>query len=92
MNFKIERLAGSESELVLNLCGRIRSEELDTIRDSMAEETQNIALDLTEITLADRSAVTFLAKCELQGVQLRNAPPFLANWIALERRQLTEGR
>jgi hypothetical protein len=92
MNFKIERVARSESDLVLSLCGRIRSEELDTIRDSMAKETQNFALDLTEIVLADRSAVTFLAKCELHGIQLRNPPAFLAKWIAMERRQLTKKR
>jgi anti-anti-sigma regulatory factor len=92
MNFKIERMVGTEKELVLSLCGRIRSEELDTIRDSMAKETEKIALDLTEITLADRSAVSFLAKCELQGIQLRNPPAFLAKWIALERRQLAKGR
>jgi hypothetical protein len=88
MNFKIERVQGGESEVVLNLCGRIQSEQLDTIKESIEEETRSIVLDLTQITLADRPSVIFLAKCELRGIEIRNAPTFLAKWIAKERKQM----
>lgn len=91
MSFKIERVPRSENEVVLNLCGRIQSSQVDTIRDSIAKETANIVLDLTQITLADRPAAIFLAKCEIDGIEIRNAPAFLAEWIARERRKISTG-
>jgi hypothetical protein len=33
------------------------------------------------VTLAGRDAATFLAVCELKGIELRNCPPFLRGWI-----------
>ena len=88
MNFKIERVRGNESEVVLNLCGRIQLEQLDTIKRSIDVEAQTIVLDLTEITIADRPSVIFLAECELRGIEIRNAPAFLTQWIAKEEKQM----
>jgi hypothetical protein len=89
MNFRIERRVGSENEVVLNLCGRIHSDQLATIKESMGLEPRSIVLDLTEITIADRHAAVFLAKCEAQGMELRNTPAFLSEWIAREKSQMT---
>jgi hypothetical protein len=88
MNFRIERRLGSGDEVVLNLCGRIHSDQLATIKESMRLEPGSIVLDLTEITLADRPAVVFLARCEAQGMERRNTPAFLSEWIAKEKTQM----
>jgi hypothetical protein len=39
-------------------------------------------LDLREITLVDREAVSYLALCEFRGIRLRNCPPYVREWIA----------
>lgn len=90
MIFKVERVRESEIKVVLNLCGRIQSEQLDTIRGAIEEETRSVVLDLTQLTLADRPSVIFLAQCELQGIEIRNAPAFLTQWIAKERQMQRE--
>jgi len=84
MNFRIERLANSDTEIVLQLCGRIQSDQLDTIRQSIESETLPVVLDLNQVTLVDRTGVVFLAKC---GFELRNLPGFISKWIAQERGQ-----
>jgi len=38
-------------------------------------------LDLREVKLADRDAVRFLARCEADGIQLKNCPPYVREWI-----------
>jgi hypothetical protein len=43
-----------------------------------------IVLDLKDLTLADREAVIFLAKCDAD-VQIRNCPPYIREWIRRER-------
>jgi len=40
--------------------------------------------DLKHLTLVDREAVTFLAKCEAR-VQIKNCPPYIREWIRRER-------
>jgi hypothetical protein len=50
---------------------------------------RQIALDLSEVTLADRDAVTFLAVYELKGIELRNCPVFLRWWVTREQARLT---
>lgn len=42
---------------------------------------ESMILDLKEVRLADRDAVAFLARCEANGVQLRNCPPYIREWI-----------
>ena len=91
MTFRLDRLPSSENQIVFYLCGRIQLEHLDAIRESIAKETGNPILDLTQVTLADRAAVTFLAKCEIQGIRLRNVPGFLTEWIAKEKGQIATG-
>jgi hypothetical protein len=45
---------------------------------------RRIVLDLKDLTLADREAVIFLAKCEAD-VQIKNCPPYIREWIRRER-------
>jgi len=43
-----------------------------------------IVLDLKDLTLVDREAVIFLAKCD-GDVQIKNCPPYIREWIRRER-------
>jgi anti-anti-sigma regulatory factor len=88
MTCKIERLASAESTVVLRLCGRIQLEHVSTIKESVGQEGGGVVLDLKEVTLVDRDAVNFLAICELKGMELRNCPAFLRQWVAKEQSRL----
>jgi hypothetical protein len=46
---------------------------------------RRIVLDLEDLTLLDREAVSFLAECEADSVQIKNCPPYIREWIARER-------
>jgi hypothetical protein len=84
MSCLIERLASDENTVVLRVCGRIRVEHVSTLKELIGRE-RVVALDLTEVTLVDRDLVGFLARCELNGIELRNCPAYLRCWVASER-------
>ena len=52
---------------------------------SLEEDGQDIALDLQDVTLIDRDAVKFLARCEEEKVELENCPAYIREWIDAER-------
>jgi hypothetical protein len=89
MTFRIERLVSGENAIVLRVCGRVEIECVNTIKELIEEETAKLALDLSEVTLAHRDAATFLAVCELKGIELRNCPVFLRGWVTREQAHLT---
>jgi anti-anti-sigma regulatory factor len=88
MTCKIERLESGDSKVVLRVCGRIQVEHAGTIEELIGEECHGVILDLTEVMLVDRDVVTFLAACERKGVELKNCPAFLQEWIAKEQLHL----
>jgi len=51
------------------------------IDNLLKKETDSVALDLGEVTLADREAVKFLASVDARGVGLRNCPEFIREWM-----------
>jgi len=51
------------------------------IDDLLAQETDPVALDLGEVALVDREAVKFLATLDARGVELRNCPAFIREWM-----------
>jgi hypothetical protein len=84
--WKVERIPGAEG-VELRLCGRIRSEELMELHKVFAAEdgSQAVVLDLKEVKLVDQETVTFLARCEASGTELRNCPAYIREWIAREQ-------
>ena len=90
MTFKIERLVGKENATVLRVCGRMEIECVNTIRELIEAENTGIVLDLSEVTLADGDAATFLAFCELKGVDLKNCPAFLRGWFDKEKVRIAQ--
>jgi hypothetical protein len=41
-------------------------------------------LDLKDLTLVDQDVVSFLRSCEAGGIQLRNCPAYIREWINQE--------
>ena len=73
--------------LVLLICAAIfpaeRLAELQGLLESESGD-HNLVLDLNEVKLVDRAAITFLGACEAKGVKLRNCPAFIREWIEKE--------
>jgi hypothetical protein len=44
-----------------------------------------IVLDLKNLTLVDQDAVAFLARCEANGITLKNCPAYIREWIKGQR-------
>ena len=88
MTFRIERVVGRENEIVLRVCGRVHIECVNSLKELIETESAKTVLDLSEVTLADYDAATFLAACELEGIQLKNCPAFLRSWVSKEQARL----
>ena len=76
----------ANGEVVFSLSGRMDAESAAELERLLNAETNGsrIVLDLKDLTLVDREAVTFLAKCEADK-QIKNCPPYIREWIRRER-------
>ena len=83
MTYRIDRML-IEQGVVLRISGRIAREDLDVLRNAL-EDGRVVALDLTEVELADRDAVTLLARTERDGIELRHCPAYIREWVTRER-------
>jgi hypothetical protein len=77
----------SNGEVVFTLSGRIEIEDVSELQRLLDLELagRGIALDLLDVTLIDREAVTFLAYCERRGIRLENCPAYIREWMEAER-------
>ena len=71
--------------MVVCISGRITGEHVDTLRALLEEEEKIVAIDLKEVLLVDREAVRLLALTETNGIELKNCPSYIREWIARER-------
>ena len=69
----------------LRLSGRIRSTDIENVREAMKGKAERIVLDLEEVTLVDLDVVRFLGVTEAEGVELVNCSPYIRDWIFRER-------
>jgi len=87
MACRIDRLLTEGNLVVLRISGRIARDDVDVLRAAIAQERGAIAIDLGEVDLVDHGAVTLLALTEANGVELRNCPAYIREWIGRERQQ-----
>jgi hypothetical protein len=83
MTCRIDRLSIAQG-IVLRISGRIAAEDLDVLRSALTDGGV-VALDLTEVELVDRDAVRLLSLSEAQGMELRNCPTYIREWVTRER-------
>jgi hypothetical protein len=86
MTCRIDRLT-AEQGVLLRVSGRITGEELNVLRIGL-EDGGVVAIELAEVELVDRDAVDLLALSEANGIELRNCPAYIREWITKEREQL----
>ena len=82
---RIERRGNGEIAFIVS--GRLGADNVKEISTLLAAEATNrrLVLDLKDVVLVDRDVVRFLRKCENDGIQLRNCPPFVRAWMERER-------
>jgi hypothetical protein len=85
MSCRIDRLVTGENFVVLRVSGRIHGEQVDTLRELIREEKGGVAIDLTEVLIADRKAVKLFEVSERNGIELRNCPAYIREWVERER-------
>jgi anti-anti-sigma regulatory factor len=74
---RIQRSANGR--VVFTLIGRIEAEDVKELRQLLLLEKpgQYLVLDLRDVTLVNQDAVTFLARCEADGIKLENCPLYV---------------
>jgi hypothetical protein len=69
----------------LLLSGRIQSDRIACVRSAMNDGCARKILDLSEVTLVDVAVIRFLIRCEREGVELAQCPPYVREWIPCGR-------
>lgn len=85
MSCKIERFVDGEDFVLLRVSGRVDGEHVDTVKEVIAREKGGVAIDLGEVILVNREAVRLLAVSEANGIELRNCPAYIREWVTRER-------
>ena len=84
MTLKIATACDGETAL-LRLSGQIDEEHLAELHAEIRRCRPRLVFDLTEATLVDRAVVRFLVAREAEGIELRNCPRYIREWITKER-------
>jgi hypothetical protein len=86
MAFRIETAARGRFS-VFTLSGRIEAQaiaELERLFGLQADDC-HIVVDLKDVSLVDREAMRFFARCEADGVKLENCTPYIREWMEREK-------
>jgi anti-anti-sigma regulatory factor len=74
--------------VVLHISGRIDGTSVDELCQlTEKDETTKggLAIDLAQVTLVSLEAVRVLTLAETNGIELRNCPAYVREWISRER-------
>lgn len=89
MTCKIERVLSPGGLVVLRVSGHIDAAHLETLRELTQKEEitkgGGLAIDLTEVLLVSHEAVEALALAEANGIELRNCPAYIREWVSREK-------
>ena len=85
MTHRIERSANARG-VTFVLSGDMDSAHVSELETLMGTASNRLVfLDLADVTLVDREAMTFLARVEAAGAVLVNCPEYVRRWIDAER-------
>ena len=92
MTCRIDRVVTNDHGVILHISGQITGQHVDTVRDALEQEDKKVAVDLKEVLLVDGEAVKLLALYEIRGIELRNSPAYIREWVARVKAQMrTDG-
>jgi hypothetical protein len=88
MTCKIDRVLTPDGFVVLGVSGRIDCANVETLWE-LAEKEKitkcGLVIDLAEVTLVSREAIVVLTRAEANGIELRNCPAYIREWVSRER-------
>jgi len=88
MTCKIDRVLTADGSILLRVNGRIDRAYVEVLEELIENERKGkggLALDLTEVTVVSLEAVTALTVAETNGIELRNCPAYIREWISCVR-------
>jgi hypothetical protein len=83
---RIQRSANGE--VVFRLSGRLDEEDIVQVETLIRSEVDGlgIVLDLKDLILVGREAISFLERCETDGITLKNCARYVRELITRQRR------
>ena len=85
MSYRIERSTDARGVTFL-LSGEMDSDHVTELEALIAAASDRLVfLDLTDVTLVNQEAITFLASVEAAGTVLVNCPEYVRRWIDAEQ-------
>ena len=84
MTCKIDRRVIGQDCAAFYISGRITEECVDTLRALLEQEEGVVTIDLKDVLIVDRDAIKLLAEGESNGVELRNCPAYIREWVTRE--------
>ena len=88
MACKIQRVLAPSGYVVFRVSGRIDGGYVELLQELTENEKTakgRLALDLTEVTVVSLEAVRALTVAEANGIELRNCPAYVREWISRVR-------
>jgi anti-anti-sigma regulatory factor len=85
MTCKIDRVFTPGGFVVFRVSGRIDCSSFEVLQEFIEKDKSargRLALDLTEVTVVSIEAVKALTVAEANGIELRNCPAYLREWIS----------
>ena len=89
------RLTRAENgDVVIKLSGRMDAENVGEVETLVSEEAKGrrVVLDLSDLTLVDQAAVSFLKRFEADNITLKNCLAYIREWISRERKTRDRNR
>jgi anti-anti-sigma regulatory factor len=82
---RIQRSANGQ--VVFTLSGRMDEEDIPELETLIRSEAngRRIVLDLKDLTLVGRDAISFLERWEAKGIALKNCAGYVREWISRSR-------
>ena len=74
----------------LNLCGRFTREYVPEVEKALlpnGARRKKLALDLSGVTVVDRTAIMFLCAARAKNIAIENAPLYVGLWMDQEECQ-----
>jgi hypothetical protein len=85
MTCRIDQAVIGPGLLDLRISGQITGKDVDLLRSLLEQERRMVAIDLKDVLIVDREAITLLAMRESNGVELKNCPAYIREWVTRER-------
>jgi hypothetical protein len=77
----------ANGEVVFKLSGQIETKNIAELKALLSAETsgRRVHLELSDLILVDQDVVSFLRHCEADGIDLKNCPAYVREWMKQEK-------